>query len=300
MRHGEAAARRLSLEAPAKVNLALHVTGRRDDGYHLLDTVAVFTGVADRLETEPAVDLGLVVEGPFAASLRDEDVSENLVLKAARLLGGLPVRIELEKNLPVAAGIGGGSADAAAALRLLADLSDRSPDRARLHAAALALGADVPMCLAGVPLRARGIGEVIEPLPGFPSLPLLLANPLVPVPTGRVFRALDLRSRGPLPPSEGLRDIPDVVAWLARAHNDLEAPAIATEPVVGEVLAALRQLPGCGFARMSGSGATCFGVFADLDTAERAAAELRSVRPKWWILATATRTVAPTIVRIAG
>ena len=266
--------------APAKVNLALHVTGRRDDGYHLLDSLVVFADVGDRLTAAPDAVLSLAVTGPRAAGVPVD--AGNLVLRAAALLGhGRGARIVLEKHLPAAAGIGGGSSDAAAALRMLARLWGVAlPD----PAAVLTLGADVPVCLHARPARMRGIGESLTPLPDLPPFWMVLVNPGVPVPTGPVFAALARRDNAPLPPS--LPRLADAVAlanWLGACRNDLEPPARALVPAVGQALAALAGQPGCLLARMSGSGATCFGLFATASGAAAAAAALKAAAPGWWV-----------------
>jgi len=263
--------------APAKVNLYLHVTGRRADGYHLLDSCAVFPVVGDFLQAAPAESLSLTVDGPFGAALAGD--ADNLVSRAARLVrpdGGAVLR--LEKNLPVASGIGGGSADAAAALRVLARLWGVEADLAGL---ALRLGADVPVCLARRPARMGGIGEILAPAPVLPAFGMVLVNPGVAVATPDVFRA---RQGGFSPPPvlpEGWDDAAAMARDLAALRNDLEAPALALRPVIGDVLAALRAVPGVLLARMSGSGATCFGICETAQIAESAAASI--VRPGWWI-----------------
>lgn len=262
--------------APAKVNLFLHVTGRRADGYHLLDSLAVFAGVGDVLRGEVAAGLNLEVQGPFAAGLSGEP--DNLVLRAARALSGRGARLVLEKNLPVASGIGGGSADAAAALRLLCRLWRLAPPD--LPGIALALGADVPVCLARRPSRMGGVGELLDAAPRLPRCGLVLVNPGVAVATVDVFRA---RHGDWSAPAELPRAWPDVAAMasdLRELRNDLEPPAIALRPVIGEVIGALAAVPGCRLARMSGSGATCFGLFDDPVLASEAAMRLR--RPRWW------------------
>lgn len=266
--------------APAKVNLALHVTGRRDDGYHLLDSLVVFADVGDRLTAMPDAALSLAVTGPRAAGVPTD--AGNLVLRAAALLGaGRGARIVLEKHLPAAAGIGGGSSDAAAALRMLAQLWGLPlPDAT----AVLALGADVPVCLQARPARMRGIGEALGPLPPLPPLWLVLVNPGVPVPTGPVFAALASRDNAPLPPVlPSFGDAAALAAWLRTCRNDLEQPACTLVPVVGQVLSALAAQRGCLLARMSGSGATCFGLFAAAPEAAKAAAALRIAAPGWWV-----------------
>jgi 4-diphosphocytidyl-2-C-methyl-D-erythritol kinase len=267
--------------APAKVNLALHVTGRRPDGYHLIDSLVVFApAAADRITVESAKDLSLAVTGPFAAAVPAGP--DNLVLRAARLLGpGRGARITLDKRLPVAAGLGGGSSDAAAAVRALSRLWGLPTPPA---AALAALGADVPVCLtAPLPARMTGIGEAVTPLPGLCRVHLVLANPGVALATASVFAALERRDGAPLPPVPAFSDAAQVAAWAAAARNDLEAPARRLAPVIGEVLAALAALPGCLLARMSGSGATCFGLFPDAPARDRAAALLAARRPEWWV-----------------
>lgn len=267
--------------APAKVNLALHVTGRRADGYHLLDSLVAFARVGDRLEAEPAPGLSLTLAGPFAAALGAG--ADNSVLAAAALLRppGRGAALRLVKVLPVASGLGGGSADAAAALRLLARLWDRPlPDAG----AVLSLGADVPVCLAGRPARMRGIGEDLSPV-ALPPFWLALVNPGVPVSTPAVFAALAARTNPALPDPPAFPDAAALFAWLAAARNDLEPPARVLAPPIEEALSALKAQPGCALARMSGSGATCFGLFATEAPALAAMSALRAARPGWWIAA---------------
>lgn len=263
--------------APAKVNLALHVTGRRADGYHLLDSLVVFPAVGDRLEAAAARDLSLAVDGPFAAAL----AGRNLVLDAAALVGpGRGAAIRLTKRLPVASGIGGGSSDAAAAVRLLARLWGLAVPPAE---ALLRLGADVPVCLLGRACRMRGIGEGLAPL-ALPGVAMVLVNPGVPVETRAVFAALGSRDNAPMAEPPVLADSAALIGWLRRQRNDLQAAAVRVAPVIGTVLAALAAQPGCGLARMSGSGATCFGLFATAREAEAAAAALGR-EPGWWAVA---------------
>ena len=268
--------------APAKVNLFLHVTGRRADGYHLLDSLAVFGPAADRLTATPADALSLTLGGPFGDTLASE--ADNLVLRAARALAAeagykAGAALHLEKHLPIASGIGGGSADAAAALRLLNRLWGCGLDAAALAKVAAPLGADIPVCVAARPARMQGIGEETSPGPALPDCGLLLVNPRVPVATPAVFRA---RQGGFSAPAElpcGWADAQAMARGLARLGNDLEAPALRLCPVIAEVLEALRTAPGCLLARMSGSGATCFGLFAT--PAEANAAALGMPRG-WW------------------
>jgi len=269
--------------APAKVNLALHVLGRRPDGYHLLDSLVVFPGIGDRLEAEPAAGLSLSLAGPFAAGLGAG--ADNSVLRAAALLRppGRGAALRLTKALPVAAGLGGGSADAAAALRVLARLWGVAPPSA---AAALRLGADVPVCLAGRPARMRGIGEALAPVV-LPPFWVALANPGAPLATAAVFAGLERRDGAPLPEPPGFAEAGALFAWLAAQRNDLEAPARARAPAVDAALAALTAQPGCALARMSGSGATCFGLFAAEAPARAAAAAIRRAEPRWWVAAAA-------------
>ncbi len=270
--------------APAKVNLFLHVTGRRNDGYHLLDSLAVFGPATDSLEAAPAPALTLSVDGPFGAALAGE--ADNLVLRAARALPqaaeAVPLRgaaLRLVKRLPVASGIGGGSADAAAALRLLDRLWGLEFGTERLSGLATALGADVPVCVPSRPARMGGVGGDLSPAPALPECGLLLANPGVALATPAVFRARTGAFSAPATLPERWADAAAMARDLSHLRNDLEAPAVALCPPVGEVLAALRALPGCLLARMSGSGATCFGLFADAASADRAAALLPAT---WW------------------
>lgn len=268
--------------APAKVNLHLHVTGRRADGYHLLDSLVVFGPGGDRLAAAPAAALSLAVEGRFGAGLATEP--DNLVLRAARALAAAAgiapgAALTLTKSLPVASGIGGGSADAAAALRLLDRLWGLQFGPARLAEIGARLGADVPVCLGARPAVMQGIGEVLRPAPRLPDCGLLLVNPGLALATPPVFRA----RTGPFRPAAELPAGWDDAAAMARdlaiLSNDLEAPAIGLCPAIAEVLAALRGLPGCLLARMSGSGATCFGLFPRAIAARAAAARLPD---GWW------------------
>jgi 4-diphosphocytidyl-2-C-methyl-D-erythritol kinase len=277
--------------APAKVNLALHVTGRRADGMHLLDSLVVFPRLGDLVEAEPAQGLSLAVDGAFARDLGAG--ADNLVLRAAALLRppGRGAALRLTKSLPVASGLGGGSADAAATLRLLARLWQAPPPP---PAATLALGADLPVCLAGQPARMRGIGEDLTPV-ALPSFWLVLANPGVPVATAAVFADLAGRSNPPMPAPPAFADAEGLFAFLAAQRNDLEAPAAALAPAIGQALAALAAQPGCRLARMSGSGATCFGLFATEAAALAAAAEIRRAAPAWWVAAAPVAERSPRI-----
>ncbi|MFN3626409.1 4-(cytidine 5'-diphospho)-2-C-methyl-D-erythritol kinase [Parvibaculum sp.] len=275
----------------AKINLSLRISGRRPDGYHELRSLAVFAAIGDRIEVHPSAQLTLDLEGRFASSLAGE--ADNLVLRAARGLRDLcgigeGARILLEKNLPVASGIGGGSADAAAALRALMRLWRVKPDEAGLMRLAASLGADVPVCLGTAPALMSGIGEKIRRLPRLPEIWLLLANPGVALSTADVFRALAAPPLAAAPAAAHLPDfatLDDLVEWLQGEPNDLERPARALLPLIGEVIGAIAATPGCRLARMSGSGATCFGIYASASEAQSAAAALSAAHPGWWIAA---------------
>jgi 4-diphosphocytidyl-2-C-methyl-D-erythritol kinase len=267
--------------APAKVNLALHVTGRRADGYHLLDSLVVFAGVGDRISVSAGDSVTLEITGPQAGQL--PLTPDNSVLRAAAAFGPLGgVHLMLDKVLPVASGIGGGSADAAATLRALAAFW-----RVLLPGAGdvLALGADVPVCLAGRPARMAGIGDQVQPLAyDLPQAWLVLVNPGVAVSTPTVFRAMTMRDNPPLP---GIiprwTDARAMAAFLHGLRNDLERPAIGIAPIIGQVKATLAAQDGCLLARMSGSGATCFGLFDDAGAAAMAAQAIAKAEPAWWV-----------------
>lgn len=274
--------------APAKVNLSLHVTGRRDDGYHLLDSLVVFAGTGDWLEIEPARELRLSVTGPLSAGVPAD--RRNLVWRAAEAFAQRDgAAIVLEKNLPHAGGIGGGSADAAAALRGLSELWDTPvPETAQL----LRIGADVPVCLESRPARMRGIGEVLEPVPQLPPLWLVLVSPGVAVPTGPVFQSMDVVDNPPLFMADWA-DTDGFLSWLSATRNDLERIVSASVPEVAEVLKALSAEARCRLARMSGSGGTCFGMFTEEAEARAAAARLASRNSAWWVQAAPVLTEAP-------
>jgi 4-diphosphocytidyl-2-C-methyl-D-erythritol kinase len=271
----------LERSARAKVNLWLKVVGRRGDGYHLLDSMVAFADLADTVEVAPAAELALEIAGPQAGTLAGE--SDNLALKAARSLAdkaGVAPRaaIRLTKNIPVAAGLGGGSADAAATLRALIELWRLALPAEEVFDLARGLGADVPMCLAGRAWFVGGIGDELRPAPTMPDCGLLLVNPGVPLPTERVFAARR-RSFSVVGPVKGWRDLADFADMIALRGNDLTAPAISLQPRIGDVLAKLRTLDGAMHAAMSGSGATCFALFPDAARAQRAAAALPT---EWW------------------
>jgi 4-diphosphocytidyl-2-C-methyl-D-erythritol kinase len=272
--------------APAKINLTLRVIGRRADGYHELESLVVFADAADRLELTPGRQIGLEVTGPFAAACGA--AGDNLVLKAARELRRRFPRLEtghfrLHKHLPVAAGIGGGSSDAAAALRLLARLNEIDRDDPGLAEAALAVGADVPVCLDPRPRIMRGVGEILSAPFDLGPLPAVLVNPGVPTATRDVFRAFaGLHGSTVLldePPADGLVD------YLEAHGNDLTPAAIACVPVIGEVLDALDAVEGSRLSRMSGSGSTCFALFDSSSAAQAAAGRIATARPDWWVAA---------------
>lgn len=279
----------IAYPAPAKVNLWLELVGKRADGYHLLDSLVVFAGVGDCLWAEPAGSLELAVEGPFAGDVPTD--GSNLVLRAARALAealGRPAeaRLILDKRLPVAAGIGGGSSDAAAALRALATLWAVEPDENLLLRLGAKLGADVPVCLFGGPALVGGVGEVLRPAPPLPEAWLVLANPGVALSTAEVFQARGgdpfaaPRACGPAP-----RDAEALAELLSARRNDLEAPARRLCPEIDAVLAALAGMPGCLLGRMSGSGATCFGLYGSAAEAGAAAAAIAAEQPAWWVAA---------------
>jgi 4-diphosphocytidyl-2-C-methyl-D-erythritol kinase len=276
--------------ARAKVNLYLHITGRRADGYHLLDSLIVFAETGDEIALAPADRLTLAVDGPFATGL--DSGPDNLVLRAAGALQALTntragAAIHLTKNLPVASGIGGGSADAAATLDGLCGLWNVAPGRAALFDIAAKLGADVPVCLDGVPSFVGGIGEELLPARGLPPAWLLLANPGVATPTPAVFKARQGPFSQPARWSEPPHDFDAFASRLRGCANDLTEAAISVTPTIRDVLVALAELPGCALARLSGSGATCFGLFADEADARAAEAKLRAAQPAWWVTAAA-------------
>jgi 4-diphosphocytidyl-2-C-methyl-D-erythritol kinase len=283
----------LAEQAPAKVNLTLEILGKRADGYHDLSSVVVFADVCDRLTLQPGAELALTVEGPTAAHAGA--LADNLVIKAARALGERVAELKtgqftLRKELPAGAGLGGGSADAAAALRLLARANELALSDPRLHDAARVTGADVPVCLDPRPRVMRGIGEILsEPL-ALPVLPAVLVHPGVPVATKGVFEGLRLKpgERRDVAPLPALKDLDrsGLLDLLEQHGNDLERPAIAIEPAIAAVETALRQAAGCRLARMSGSGSACFGIFDTYAAAQAAAKSISDAHPAWWVRGT--------------
>lgn len=278
----------VAVAAPAKVNLYLHVVGKRGDGYHLLDSLVAFAGVADELVLRPSDSLSLAVLGPTAPALEGE--ADNLVLRAARRLAeavGVEAKadITLTKRLPVAAGIGGGSADCAAALRGLAALWKLDLPEDRMMEIGLGLGADVPVCLRGRATTMTGIGEGLAEVPPLPEAWMVLVNPRVATHTPAVFKARRGDFSAPAPLDEHARDAAELAMALAKRHNDLTAPAITVAPVIAEVLKALEHTDDHLLVRMSGSGATCFALYGGAGSAEAAAAALRTAHPAWWVAA---------------
>ncbi len=272
--------------APAKVNLTLHVTGQRADGYHTLDSLVMFADIGDRISARRADSTSLTLTGPMAERTPRGD--DNSVIRAARLMGATAA-ITLDKRLPVAAGIGGGSSDAAATLRALSKMTGQDIPQDLQE-----LGADAYICCAAPSGAARmgGIGETISPAPGLPELHAVLVNPNVPVMTAEVFRNLAKRDNAPMPdtlPSDC--DAGALISWLNGQRNDLQEAAIAAEPVIEQIFGALSVTPGCLLTRMSGSGATCFGIYGDAETAASAAGRLQESHSGWWVAATRLNAV---------
>ncbi|WP_417249735.1 4-(cytidine 5'-diphospho)-2-C-methyl-D-erythritol kinase [Celeribacter sp.] len=271
----------VKLFAPAKINLTLHVTGQRADGYHLLDSLVVFVDAGDQIAAQAADVSSLEVTGPFAGGIPTGP--DNLVMKAAEM-AGVPMAMTLDKRLPPASGIGGGSADAAAALKAAARLRGRPASAEDV----LSLGADVPVCMRAAPARMRGVGELVDRV-RLPALHMVLINPRVEVPTPAVFARLADKENAPMP--EALPEFPDGIAladWLSTQRNDLEKPATKVAPEIGAALTALALMPDVLMVRMSGSGATCFGLFEDRENAEQAARNIAEANPWWWVKSAST------------
>jgi len=286
----------MRVQAPAKLNLFLHVGEKRADGFHALESLAVFVEEMDILVIERADELSLTVVGPFADALKEE--SDNLVLRAARALDATRgAAITLEKNLPVKAGIGGGSADAGAALRGLNAFWRLERDQGELREIAATIGSDVPACLLSQPVWIAGRGEIVQGVGTIPSFELVLVNPNIPLTTASVFARLNVRTGigAMCPPGSEIASIWDLVNYLADSGNDLEGPASSMAPSIDEVLEALAHEPGCVLAQMSGSGATCFGIFQEGPWARGATERIVQDHPKWWVRG--TRIVPPDFAR---
>ena len=281
--------RTVSIKAPAKVNLYLHVTGKREDGYHFLDSLFVFAQDGDLITVQESDSLKLDIQGPYAKALPIKD--DNIIIKAVRLLAAVygkepSVAIRLEKNLPVASGIGGGSADAAATLKALLRLWDLKIPLDQLQEIALRLGADVPSCLSAKAVQVSGIGEKLTPAPLLPKLFLLLINPNRPVSTPQVFKIRKPTFSSPAPFTQKMTGFDEFIEALSKRHNDLSEAACQIEPSVAEVLQALEQNRLCRLARMSGSGGTCFGIFPNAEEASLCQEEIRKNHSEWWFLNT--------------
>lgn len=279
----------ISVQAPAKVNLYLHVTGRRADGYHLLDSLFVFTKDGDRVSVREDETFSLEISGPYAGALSNGE--DNIVLKAARVLADacnvrFGAKIILEKNLPVASGIGGGSADAAATLKALLQLWKTDISEQKLYEIALRLGADVPSCLASRAVLVSGIGDILTPAPALPRLFVVLVNPNKPVSTPTVFKTRPPVFSKACPLSEDITDFDTFIRALKERHNDLYEAACQIEPSVGQIVQALSENRMCRFAGMSGSGGTCFGLFSNAEEARAVCQEIRAEHPNWWFLNT--------------
>jgi 4-diphosphocytidyl-2-C-methyl-D-erythritol kinase len=275
-----------TLAAPAKLNLYLHIIGKRADGYHLLDSLVAFTDISDSLTLTPAQSLTFTADGPYAKDLGD-DPSSNLVVRAAQELAAAcgrkaDIAFHLTKNLPVASGIGGGSADAAACLKGLAGLWDIDPTGETVRRVAGRLGADIPACVEGKAGFLGGIGTEIDPAPLLPSTGILLVNPGIGLPTPAVYRARTGDFSPPMRFDTAPADARDLAGLLSLRGNDLTAAAISIVPEIEVVIATLAAAPRCLLARMSGSGATCFGMFDDAETAGEAAAVIAHEHPDWW------------------
>jgi 4-diphosphocytidyl-2-C-methyl-D-erythritol kinase len=271
----------LTESAPAKINLTLRVLGRRADGYHELESLVAFADLADRLNLSPDEEMAVELDGPFAEACGPP--ADNLVLRAARAAGLPAGRFRLEKHIPVAAGLGGGSADAAASLRMIARANGLSAGDPRILAAARATGADVPVCLDARARVVRGTGQDLSAALALPELPALLVNPGLPLSTAEVFARFAATVRGAVPIDRVPLEKNALLAWLAAHGNDLTQAAKACVPAIAEVLSALEALPGSRIARMSGAGATCFALFDDRAAAAAAAKQLSRERGNWWI-----------------
>ena len=267
----------ISQPAPAKINLALHITDQRQDGMHLLDSLVAFAAYGDHVTVEKQSHLSLDIHGEMAADLPVDD--DNLVLRAARLMGVLGAKITLEKNLPIASGIGGGSSDAAAVMRALSMLWDKPIPTDQL----VKLGADIPVCIEMLPARMRGVGEELDVIQTMPRFHAVLVNPNIGVSTAQVFNRITSKQNAPL---EDVPDKPDYQTWLnylQAQRNDMQDAAIALCPAISKIL---EKLSDADLARMSGSGATCFGIYKDADQAAIAAERIKDAHPEWWVMPT--------------
>tara|TARA_R110002124_G_scaffold287365_1_gene474270 strand:- start:203080 stop:204003 length:924 start_codon:yes stop_codon:yes gene_type:complete len=288
----------LSILAPAKINLFLHVTGRRDDGLHLLDSLVGFTDIGDEITIEPAQDFSFHITGPFARDFPEAEKtalaeSGNIVVKAAHALAqlsgqSLECKITLQKNLPLASGIGGGSSDAAACLWGLIKLWGLSAQAPFIDELLLSLGADIPVCFSCKTARMRGIGEAIAPLRKCPEVPILLVNPRQHCSTVDIFKGFELPAAEPIErlgafENIGFDDIYQLSAFLKTVDNHLYKPALVQQPILAEILNALAETEDALIARMSGSGATCFALYADENAAQRAAEQIMVNHPQWWV-----------------
>lgn len=289
----ETETRLLTVFAPAKINLYLHVTGRLDNGYHLLDSLVAFADIGDEISIEPAPEFKFSIEGPYANAFGPKDRdhspdSSNLAVQAVWLLAQsaqkVPnVRIRLTKNLPLASGIGGGSSDAAAVIWGLLEWWKIPKQAPYVQGLMARLGADVPVCLKCRPARVRGIGDILDPAPALAEIPVVLINPGRPCMTGEVFSRFSGKFREPVALTSGLEKIDALVSFLNQQDNDLLRPALEMVPEIGNILSALAPQDGCLFTRMSGSGATCFGLFENEVFALKAAQDLRRDNPDWWV-----------------
>ncbi len=288
----------IALDAPAKINLYLQVIGRRSDGYHLLDSLVAFTEKCDCLTATLADSLTLQVTGPFSGSL-SEGQDDNLILRAARSLQNRfdikkGAAVTLQKNLPISAGVGGGSADAAAILRILSELWQIKLDDSELSRIGLSIGADIPVCISGIPSRMSGIGETVVPVDALPNCAIVLINSGEAVPTSSVFAAHD----GTFSTSKAWKapsNFDELVSFLKLQANDLADAARLVLPQISDVLGELRISDGCELARLSGSGGTCFGLFPDVTSARIAADNIQNTNPQWWSVATTFRDTRPEI-----
>lgn len=278
----------VSVKAPAKINLYLHVTGKRPDGYHLLDSLFAFARDGDVITAKQADGLRLEIIGAPDLSAGEDNIVIKAARKLAAALGIEPnAHLVLEKNLPIASGIGGGSTDAAAALKALQILWKKTLPDEKLYALALELGADVPSCLAGKAVQVSGVGEVLTPAPEIPALPVVLVNPNKPVSTPAVFKTRKPVFSEPMPLTQNCADADEFIGELKKRHNDLQDAACALEPAVAEVLHVLENQPLCLFSAMSGSGGTCFGLFRTPENAANAAEDISATYPNWWVKQTA-------------